>query len=347
MNCKMVLMLLVALLSMVGVDDVLGQSWEQVLQKIYPAAKAEGEVVFNTGGGDIEVGGKEGIAKFTKRFPGVKVSIIAVSSTQLVPRVIAESRAGSLTVDMDVDDPQAAKPLIERGLVASINPAQLTDKPERLSFMFDNKLPVARHQITHLAYNTNLVSKADLPKTYEDLLNPKWKGKLSLDGRGPWGFTHLRLLWGEDKFWRFIKAFPDQKPSWSTRCNTATDRIVTGEAYIGCLSFARLEGLKAKGAPIEFLPISPVFVRAEVLVPYKAAPHPNAAKLLMGWLLSPEGMEAVDKTGTGLALPGTRLYDSLRSTGAELYFADKLNMGQLDRLEQTRKEIAKVWGVVR
>jgi iron(III) transport system substrate-binding protein len=347
MNCKNVPVLLICLFTMIVAGDVAAQSWEQVLQKIYPAAKAEGEVVYNTGAGDIEVGGKEGIAKFSKRFPGVKISIIAVSSTQLYPRVIAESRAGSLTVDMDVDDPQAVKLLIERGLIQSLNPAQLTDKPERLSFMFDNKLPVARHQITHLAYNTNLVPKADLPKTYEDLLNPKWKGKLSLDGRGMWGFTHLRLLWGEDRFWKFIKAFPEQKPLWNTRCNTATDRVVTGEAYIGCLSFSRLNELKAKGAPIEFLPISPVFVRAEVFVPYKAAPHPNAAKLLMGWMLSPEGMDAVDKEGTGFALPGTRAYNSLRSTGAELYFADKLTMEQLILLEQTREEIAKVWGAVK
>jgi ABC-type Fe3+ transport system substrate-binding protein len=91
--------------------------------------------------------------------------------------------------------------------------------------VFSAKLPSVNHTTTHLAYNTKLVKKADVPKRYEDLLDPKWKGRIAVDGRGPYGFSHLRLVWGEERFWKFIKAFPEQKPIWDTRCSGSTDRV--------------------------------------------------------------------------------------------------------------------------
>jgi iron(III) transport system substrate-binding protein len=346
---KLIVLVAVVLASVFGgARDSSSQSWEEVLQKLYPAAKKEGAVFFNGAAGDgLEIGGKEGMAKFSKRFPGIKITVSGLSSSKLYPRVIAEARAGSLTVDMDAEDPPAVIPMIDRGLIATLNPKELTDKPEHFRFVFNNKLPVARNQITHLGYNTKLVSKQDLPKTYEELLNPKWKGKLAFDGRGMWGFTHLRILWGEERFWRFIKGLSAQQPLWATRCNSATDKVVTGEAYIGCVSMTSLDELKAKGAPVEFLPISPVFVRIEVFVPFKNSPHPNATKLLIGWVLSPEGIEAVNKVGSGLAVPGTPIYDFLKSTGVELYFADNMTPEQLNLVQKTREEMAQAWGAVK
>ena len=331
-----------------GPGNSSGQSWEQLLQKLYPAAKKESAVHFNgAGGGGIELGGKEGIEKFTKRFPGINVVVSGLSSSKLYPRVIAEARAGSLTVDMDVEDPPAVKPMLDRGLIAMLDPKELTDKPDHFRFVFDNKLPVTRHQITHLAYNTKAVSKKDLPKAYEDLLSPRWKGRLAFDGRGMWGFTHLRILWGEDKFWKFINGLTAQKPLWSTRCNSATDKVVTGEAQIGCVSLTSLEELQSKGAPIELLAISPMFVRIALFVPFKNSPHPNATKLLIGWSLSPEGVESMNKAGSGMVLPGTPIYDQLKAANIELYFADRLTSEQLDLVQKTRDDMAKAWGAVK
>jgi len=349
MNYRLIILVSVVLAFICGgASDSSSQNWETLLQKLYPAAKKEGAVHFNgAGGGGIEIGGKDGMEKFSKRFPGISIVVSGLSSSKLYPRVIAEARAGSLTVDMDVEDPPAVKPMIDRGLIAMMDPKELTDKPEHFRFVFDNKLPVSRHQITHLAYNTKAVSKNDLPKSYEDLLNPKWKGRLAFDGRGMWGFTHLRILWGEDKFWKFINGLTAQQPLWSTRCNSATDKVVTGEALIGCVSMTSLDELKKKGAPVEFLPISPVFVRIELFVPFKNAPHPNATKLLIGWALSPEGIEAMNKAGSGMVVPGTPIYDVLKPTGVELFFADRLTPEQLDLVQKTRGEMAKAWGAVK
>jgi iron(III) transport system substrate-binding protein len=321
-------------------------SWEALLGKLYEAAENEREVSYNAGNGELSVGDKEGMALFGKRFPGIKLTVSNLASSNVPPRVIAEARAGRISLDAHLDDPPPAKDLIDRGVVLKLNPRELTDNPDKWVFMFDNQLPAISHTTVHLAYNTKLVEKKDLPKSYEDLLNPKWKGKLAVDGRGPHGFTHLRILWGEERFWKFIKAFPEQKPFWDTRCNTSTDRVVVGEVYIGCASFPIVEKLKAKGAPIETLPLDPIFSRVKVYIPLNGR-HPNAAKLLIAWLLSPEGVEAVDKAGAGPAIPGTRYHNRLTATGAKLFFNDRLTFEQMIFLEKTRDEIGKIWGVTK
>jgi iron(III) transport system substrate-binding protein len=350
MKFRMLSISLVIVLSLCSKDASVyaqRQPWEEVLHKLYPAAKAEGEVVVNLAAlENVALGGKEGRAKFAKRFPGVNVKLTHVSSSKIGARIIAEARAKMLTLDFYVDDLVPAKQMVDRGLVASLSPAELTDKPENHIFKFDQNLPIAQHLVSHLAYNTKLVNKSELPKRYEDLLDPKWKGKLAIDARGPHGFTHLRLLWGEEKFWRFIKAFPEQKPIWAGRCSDATDKVVAGEAYIGCLNYTNLAALKALGAPLEFLPMDPLLVRPEVFIPMKNSPHPNATKLLIGWMISPEGITAVDKAGAGLAVPGTRYYDGLVASGVKLFQVDKLSFDQVLFLGKTRDEIAKVWGIV-
>jgi iron(III) transport system substrate-binding protein len=324
------------------------QGWETTLQLLYPAAKKEGKVVVNIAARkEVAMGGEEGVATFNKRFPGIDVQLTHVSSSKMGARIITEARAGMLTLDFYIDDLVAAKEMIDRGLVASLNPKELTNAPGEHVFKFDQNLPVAQHLVSNFGYNTRLVNKADIPKRYEDLLNPKWKGKIALDARGPWGFTHLRLVWGEDKFWRFIKAFPGQKPIWTTRCNQGTDKMVTGEAQIGCMLYSNLASLKELNAPVEFLPMDPLLVRPEVFIPLKGSPHPNAAKLVMAWLISPEGINAMDKVGAGLAVPGTRYYNALVSGGAKLYHADQLSFEKLLYLGKTRDEIANAWGIVK
>ncbi len=334
-------------LSMLASTDASAQSWEARLQKLYTAAKAEGSVSFNSGGGELSVGGKEGIAKFTKRFPGIRLDVTGISSTKLFPRIVAESRAGRISIDVDLGNPPAIKNLLDRGLIETTNPAEVTDKPERFSYLFPTKSPVARHQLTHFVYNTKLVAKAELPKRYEDLLDPKWKGKIGTDGRGPWEFTLLRVLWGEQKFLQFIKSFLGQTPVWDTRCSASTDRVVSGEVHLGCGTFSTVQDLKAKGASIEFVPLSPMYIYPQILTPYKGAAHPNAGKLLIAWLLSPEGIEANDKISSGLAVPGTQYLKNLQAIGVELYFGEKLTLEQLLATETTRDEIAKTWGAVR
>jgi iron(III) transport system substrate-binding protein len=345
---KIFVALAISLFMGLGVSGIASgaESWETVLQKLYPASKKEGEVVLLSTNGNLQVGGDEGVKKFQERFPGIKFTITTISRTQTTTKVITEARAGMVTIDAYWDDPVPAQKMVARGLIAVVDPQDLTPTPRKFKFFTKNHLPVVGHNTNLFIYNTNLVKKSELPKGYEDLLKPQWKGKISMDGRGPYGFSHLSLVWSKERFWNFIKAFPKQNPKWVTRCTESTDKVVIGEAAIGCGS-PRVEEIREKGAPIDIVPLNPILTRALVFVPVKGSPHPNATKLLAGWLLSPEGIKYAGKTGYGLAAKGNPFFDRIEEMGGKFFYTDDLTVDQIAAMLETRRQIGKTWGVFR
>lgn len=317
--------------------------WEDRLQKIYPAAKAEGQLIFNTERIE-EVGGKDGLAKFEKRFPGIKVSFTGVAASQLTSRIIAESKSGRVSIDIFRGDPNRAEPLAQRDLLMAINTADLTD--QKVKTFFNDQYVKLSDQVTNFAYNTEFVKPADAPKTYEDLLNPKWERKLVLDARGG-QIAHLlsTKAWDEKKFWDFVKGIQNQKPIWTSRNTEAMAKITSGEGYIGTGSYAAVEELKAKGAPIEFMFLSPSLSQIRGASIVKSAANPNAARLFLGWLLSPEGAEARDKYSVGTIEPGTLLYKKVQEAKAEISYEETIE--QLEARDKVADKISSEWGVLK
>ncbi len=345
---KFFVALAIAILTGLGGSSIANgqEPWEKVLQTQYPAAKKEGAVILISTNGNLAVGGDEGVKRFQERFPGIKFTITTMGRPKTSTKIITEAQAGMVTVDAYWDDPVPAQKMVDRGLIAEIDPQELTPTPRRFKFFTKNNLPVVGHNTNLFIYNTNLVKKPDLPKGYEDLLNPKWKGKIAMDARGPYGFSHLSLVWSKEKFWNFIKAFPKQNPKWVRRCTESTDKVVIGEAAIGCGS-PRIEEIREKGAPIDVVPLNPILTRALVIVPIKGSPHPNATKLLAGWLLSPEGIKYAGKTGYGLAAKGNPFFDRIEEMGGKFFYTNDLTLDKIAAMLETRRQIGKTWGVLR
>jgi len=320
-----------------------GAEWEDRLQKLYPAAKAEGQLIFNTERIE-EIGGKDGVAKFEKRYPGVKVNLTGIAASQLAPRILAEAKSGRVSIDVMRGDPNRAEPLAERDLLVTLDTAELTDKPVKT--FFDNRFIKLSDHVTNFVYNTDFVKAADAPKTYEDLLNPKWERKLVMDARGG-QIAHLlsTKVWDEKRFWDFVKGLKDQKPVWTSRNTEAMAKITSGEGWIGTGSYAAIEELKAKGAPVEFMFLSPALSQIRGASIIKGAAHPNAAKLFVGWLLSPEGAAARDKYAVGMIEPGTALYKKIQAAGAEIAYEETLK--QLEERDEVADKITSEWGVLK
>ncbi len=317
--------------------------WEDKLQKIYPAAKKEGELIFNSRR-ITEVGGKKGVAQFKKRYPGIKITFTGISGGKLPSRIIAEAKSGRVRVDAFRSDPNRAKPLAKRGLLLKIDPAELTDQPVKT--FFDGRYFKLSDHITNFAYNTELVKAADRPKSYEDLLDPKWRRKLILDARGG-QIAHLlsNKIWGEEKFWKFVKDLQKQKPIWTARNSTAMAKLTSGEGYIGTGSYAAIETLKKKGAPVEFLFLSQSLSQVRGVSITKDGAHPNAAKLFLGWLLSPEGMKARDENAVSTFVPGTILHKNVTAAGAKITVEEDLK--QILARNAVSKKITSEWGVLK
>ncbi len=333
---RLVFLALMTLVFGAGAREARGEKWEQLLQKLYPAAKQEGEVIFNTARIE-EVGGKEGLEKFHKRFPGINVTLTSMSASQVPPRVIAESRAGRVTIDAYRGGPEYASVVAERDLLLVINPADITDHP--VQTFFGNRYFKTTDHMSGFAYNSKLVSKQDVPRKFEDLLDPKWKGKLAITLRGG-RIGYLVLSWGEEKVLAYAKALAAQKPIWVTRNTESMAKLASGEASVANASYDGIQELKRKGSPVEYLYLSPVAVLIRGVAIPKAAPHPNAAKLFLGWLLSPEGLEALDKLGVGTVAPGTAAAEAVAAAKAELLFHTVESMKQEDKMDE---KVTALW----
>jgi iron(III) transport system substrate-binding protein len=316
--------------------------WEDLLQKLYPAAKQEGMVVFNTER-EEEVGGKEGIALFQKRYPGIKVSFSGLAGTVLPSRMMLEAKTGHVSIDAFRSDPSRAAPMVEKDLLLTIDPAELTERP--IQTFFDNRFFKIADHITNFAYNTAFVTAAVRPKTYEDLLNPRWQRRLILDARGG-EIAHLLSdkIWDEPRFWDFVNKLKAQRPIWTTRNTEAMVKLSSGEGYVGTGSYAAIEELKAKGAPVEFLFLSPSLAQARGGAVLKLAAHPNAAKLFLGWLLSPEGLKARDRYAVGTITPGTTLYERVQAAGATITYEKTID--QIIARDDVANRITDLWGVL-
>src|ERR1041385_3040534 len=153
-----------------------------------------------------------------------------------------------------------------------------------------------------LGYNTKQIKKEDAPKTYEALANPKWKGgKLSMDTEGYMVLQGLMGAWGREKAIDYMKKLAALDPVMS-RGNTERVALAGAGQYDLILASAHtIERETFKGAPLAGIPPAPAGAAPEVLprappvteidpqMVGSKAPHPNAARLFMDYILSKEG----------------------------------------------------------
>lgn len=342
MKARMLVVPLLAVL-VTSASHAEAASWEDKLKKLYPAAKAEGQVIINSRR-IAEMGGKESIAEFKQRFPGINITFTGISGSKLPARVILEAKAGRISVDAFRSDPTRAQLLADKGLLLKVDPASLTDLPVK-TFYGDRFFKVSDH-ITNFAYNTALLKAADKPKTYEELLNPKFKRRLILDARGG-QISHLLAykVWDKDKFWKFVQDIKAQKPIWTARNSTAMAKLTSGEGVISTGSYVAIQTLKKKGAPVDFLFLDPPLAQSRGMGIIKGSPHPNAAKLFLGWLLSPKGQEYRDKYAVSTMAPGTKLLQSVKAVGVKPIVEDDIKM--IKARGKVQKQITKEWGVLK
>ena len=237
---------------------------------------------------------------FEKKYPGIKVQYSRATSSDVALKITNEARAGRIQADV-FDGSNTIFPLQDAGLVepylvqsARAYPADFRDKAGLWTTM--------NLYFMTVGYNTDLVKGADIPKTYDDLLNPKWAGRMAWTTdptvNGPPGFIqHILALKGEAAGMAYLKSLAAQKPvNIPAAQRVVLDKVIAGEFALGLMTFNHHSAISAaQGAPIAWTRMEPLLASANLISIVKGAPHPNAAKLFLEYVLSVEGQQEVAK----------------------------------------------------
>jgi ABC-type Fe3+ transport system substrate-binding protein len=233
---------------------------------------------------------------FQAKYPGITVQSSRASGNDNALKIMNETRARRPMADV-VDGTTALAPLLQAGLIAVFRPVEAARYPANDKDP-DGYWTSPNTYYYTAAYNTNLVSAADAPKTYDDLLDPKWKGKMAwtydLTGGGPPGFLYNILsIKGQEKGMEYLRAFANQEPAVIPAAQRVVlDKVISGEYPIGLMTLSYHSTISAaKGAPVQWLKMPPMIMAPNTISVLKNAPHPNAGRLLIEFILSTEGQK--------------------------------------------------------
>jgi iron(III) transport system substrate-binding protein len=259
------------------------------LQKIVAGAKKEGALNIYTSAQSNDLGAV--VAAFEKKY-GIKASVWRAGSENVLHRAVEESRGNRFTVDIvETNGPELESLHREQIL-------QLVKSPYLADLIAPAIRPHGEWVGTRLnvfvqAYNTKLVKKEDLPKTWEDLVNPKWKGKLGIEQEdSDW----LAGVFGDIGETRGRKVFKDivaaNRVSVRKGHTLLTQLVVSGEVPLALTVYNyKAEQLKVQGAPIDWFTIGNAIARPNGVGVARKAPHPHAAVLFYDFELSEEGQK--------------------------------------------------------
>ncbi len=261
-------------------------------QKLYQAALKEGE--FNWWEQYQMKEAVNIINLFSKKYPGIKINYFEGTTDVLIEKYFAEYKAGRANVDIMAAGSHL--PFKKEGLLTDLSDI-IKDVNYPLQFC-PKELTGAtlNHGVYGVSYNTDLVSAKDVPRTLEDLLNPKWNGKLNVESRFK-VFIFGTEYWGEKWVVDFLTKLRAQKPTFSKGDTQTLTLLAAGEFPISVSAYLdNILTMQEKGAPVAFAPISPAITGGtSPVIILKTGQHPNAAKLFLRWMMSPEGISFTDK----------------------------------------------------
>jgi len=256
---------------------------------IVAQAKAEGALVLYTAWGLDTV---QALQKaFAKKYPFIKVDVLRTGSERLLNITTSEQRQKLFRADVFSGSHLAMINHTRAGHLQKY----LSD--ERRAFERDYKDSdgywTAFYMDTRvLAYNTKMAVRAELPKNYDDLLLPKWKGKMGMDNADYILYGTLQEIMGRERGSAFLKKLAQQDLVIRDGHPLLTQLLIGGEFPIYLDGFgSTIERFKSQGAPIDWVGLEPVIVSLNPLGMAVNAPHPASAKLLIDFLLSKEGQE--------------------------------------------------------
>ena len=243
------------------------------------------------------------VEAFRKRYPFINVDIVRLDSAEMITRVAEEYNAGRHDADFFEASIPAMVNMRQGKILQPFWSAQFEGIPKEYiapdrTFVADRINPLG------LAYNTSRVPKDQAPRTFDDLLNPKWKGQISTqDTSQAIQYMGALLL---NKGQEYLKRLAQQELTvYSMSSRAVVNLVVSGEAVMTLpASVGHVMLDKQKNAPVEWAALEPVPTAQGYVALASKAPHPHAAMLFIDFLLSDEGQQIYVKTEEGAVRKG-------------------------------------------
>jgi iron(III) transport system substrate-binding protein len=282
--------------------------------RLVEAAKKEGEVTVYYIYPNLDILA----AAFTKKYD-IKVKLWRSSSEGILQRVVSEARGNRFDVDIVQNSAQENEALHREKLLQAVKSPYLKDLVPAASPAHKDWVGT-KINVFILAYNTNKIKKEDLPKSYQDFLDPRWKGRLGIEANNHHWFATLTNAMGEQQALKlFDNIVSANGISVRKGHSLLTQLVASGEVPLSLTVYDwNIGPLKQKGAPIDGFVLQPTIAQFDTMAVPKRAPNPNAALLFYDFVLSDEGQKLIAATG---AIPVSKKFDS-PFTRLPLYFVD-------------------------
>jgi len=266
--------------------------------KLLDAAKKETGAIIAYG--SLESNTVEPIIDVFRQRTGLTVEYWRASATKVMDRALAELRAGKSVFDVMVNNSGAIHVMKKEGLFTKyLSPAAKAFPKE----VVDAEVgPIYRNTPVGIVYNRSSVSAADAPKSLEELLNPKYKGKIVMPDPTQHTTTiqwlaSLYKLMGKEKADRFIQDLGASKPFMVESFAPAAERVSTGETPLAISLIRYTVTYADKGAPVDYVRMDKMLSTGQYLALSKKPNHPTGAKAFIDFFLGDESMRILAKMG--------------------------------------------------
>ena len=284
---------------------------------VIAGAKKEGEVSLYLSTNLTDANGM--IQRFNQKYPFVKVGLYRTENEKLLSRILTEASAGKFTADVVLISSFEVRVLMQKKMLQKYTSPEsqfysegFTDKEGYWTSVYS--IPRV------IAYNTKLVKADAAPKTYDDLLQPKWKDSVALSNSATLWYAGFLKYNGDEKGREFMKKLSAQKPVFRDSETVISQLLAAGEFPLGLTYSHQIGSLKKKGAPVEWIrTVQPIVTGLKPISLSSKATHTDAGKLFIDFALSKEGQELIRSFNR---IPSRSDVPSELREGAKFYPAD-------------------------
>ncbi len=267
-----------------GIVDLSGYGGADREQMLIAGAKKEGGLNLYT---SQQLTDTTPVVEAFEKRDGIKVKVWRSGPDNIVPRILNEAKSKRFEFDIVETEGQAPEVLQREQQLQLVKTAYLQDLlPQALRP--HGEWVGTRLLIFAQAYNTKLLKKDELPKTWQDLVNPKWKGKLGIEIKDDeWFYTLMQKL-GEEKGLKLFRDIATNSGFSVRKGHTLlTNLVASGEVPLALTVYnSRAEQLKNKDAPIDWFVLQPAIAQVNGAGVSRRAPNPHSALLFFDFLLS-------------------------------------------------------------